>query len=252
MNELHDLLSKCADVNQSPLITQEELAAIDEVTASIEGLEWPIIVEEAEGLDLKMEVKPEQLKGFLLSLVLKAVVKIKQKLELIDKILKKGVALKNVGIENSKEMYDNIMKDKPFLNAFAKSTTSDVVGIGKAAASGAGEAALLNVIITIAIIVILAFITGNPIKGIKVLTPVLIQIIKGNAKLALALSAAFTGVIGTAQAAGNAKKLGFKNILRDLVSLIKSFNIKDLKNKFRNYEVSDDVDLKKFKQITAK
>jgi hypothetical protein len=244
MNEFTELLQECNELNNTPILTQEELSAIDDAAQTIDGLEWPYMLEGAEefGLDPNMEVKPEEAKGFLMSMVLKTVEKFKQKPEALDKIVKKAAELKNSGIDNAKEMYDNIMKDTPFLNVFVQITgdsiEKEISATGKAIKK-AGWKNFIQPIAIIAVMFIMLTVIDGPKKALstvsKEIIPIVIRHVKGMVKWFAVLSS--IGVGAKLYHAG--KLLGIKNILKDLVKLIKGFNISDLKNKFRNYEVMD-------------
>ena len=238
MDYLRELVSECSELRTAPVLTETELSYIEEGIALIDALEMPLTNEEDIKLDPNKEIKPDEIKKNFLKSVMGVFSSIKKKPELVSKIAKKAADLKKAGITDVKEMYNNIMKDTTFLKPVLTVAAEYFKTTGVGWAIGAG--ATLIVITSTIIIILLA--TMNPLMALKIIiTKLLPQMTK------LALKSGLKGLIfSTAYAAGGAigKTMtdggGFKNVFNDLINVIKQFNIKNLKNKFRDYEVMPD------------
>lgn len=249
MNDIRMLLSECSGVLGTPIFTEAESKFIEESIVAIEGIEWPGLNEE---LDPKMEISSDdkkQLKSKALIALLKIIIAIKDSKKALGSIAKKAEEFVSKGIIEVSEMYNNLMSDKPFLSKLISDMKSGSKFGAEMSAQYTGVLSI-SIFLVFAVIAVYIMISANSkIEAVKILTteviPMFIKAVITHAAkvipiaIAIGASAGGTYAIGSEIVKEKSLSKVYKTIIKDIVSLIKDINIKNIKNKFRNYEVED-------------
>lgn len=249
MDDIRKLLGECSEVLGTSLFTEAESKFIQEAVVAIEGIEWPRLNEE---LDPNMEVSADdkkKYKGTALIALLKIIAAIKNSKKALSDIAKKAEEFAAKGITEISEMYDNLMSDKPFLSKTISNMKSGSKLGAEISAVYIGNF-IFGVFIAFAVISIAIMISAKSrVAALKIVTtevlPIFIKAVATHAAklfpIAIAIGAVGGGLYATGDELRKKKSLSdvYKTAIKEIVSLIKDVNIKNIKNKFRNYEVED-------------